>query len=161
MSLIQVLGDLGLEFLRQIQVKHGCVGQIKFLGQFGRLSIQFFHIASHVTDDEGVENRAKGAQYDGNQELTITSSWYNLTDTKDEEARIQQHEILMPESFISFKETLVGLRLSYVHEVHVLYPAFGIRHDSEPDTGKYVNEDEQEESHHDNFQVDLDILGHV
>ena len=62
MRLIDILRNLSLQVTSQRQIEHRCVRQIQFLIEFGRLFAQLLHIACHITNDNGIENGAKGAK---------------------------------------------------------------------------------------------------
>lgn len=55
-------------------------------------------------------------------------------------------------------EALIGLRVSVVHKVHVLHPALLLRDYVEPDAGEHVDENEQDDRHHQDLEVNLDLL---
>ena len=60
--LVNVRRDSMLQAAGQIQVQHRGVGQVELLSQFLRLLVQLFHVAGHVTNDDGIEDCAQRAQ---------------------------------------------------------------------------------------------------
>ena len=58
MSLIDIGCDLSFQWSGQLQVEHCCIRQVKFLSKLDRLPIKFLGVTGHVTDNNGVKDRA-------------------------------------------------------------------------------------------------------
>ena len=58
-------------------------------------------------------------------------------------------------------ETLISLIIIGVHKVHVLNPALLNVDDREPDAGEYMDCDEQNDRHHHDLQINLDVLRQI
>ena len=161
MSLVNIGRDICFQRSSKFQIEHRCVRQVEFVGKFGWFSVKIWRVAGHVTDDDGIEDCAQGAKNEGGGKLCFTRPRYNLSNTKNIESGVEQDKVLPPKSIIAFKKALVSVTLASVHEVHILNPSFLRWRNWEPYAWKHMNEYKKDYCHHQNLQVNLDILGQV
>ena len=161
MSLVNVGRDLCFQRSSKFQIEHRSVRQVEFIRKFSWFSVKIWRVAGHVTDDNGIKNCAQRAKNKSRGKLCFTRPRYNLSNTENIESRVEQDEVLPPESIIAFKKALVSVTLASVHEVHILNPSFLRWNNWEPYARKHMNEYKEDYCHHKNLQVNLNILGQV
>jgi len=140
MRLVDVLSDLSLKGPWKVQIEHGSVRQIELFIELSSLFGQLLHVTSHVSNDNGIEDRAQGAKNEAREEFEWVSAGHDFTDSENVKASVQENEVLAPKGIVAFEEALVGLLLLNVHKVHILNPALLLEHNEEPDAGEDMHE---------------------
>ena len=69
MRLVNVLQDLGFEPWGEAEIEHGRVGLIQLIVQFLRLLAELLRVTGHITDDNGIEDRAQRAKNESGGKL--------------------------------------------------------------------------------------------
>ena len=69
MCLVDIRRNLCFQRSSQFQIEHRCVRLVEFFRKFGRFPVQIAGVTSHVTDDNGIEDRAERAKNEGGGKL--------------------------------------------------------------------------------------------